>query len=216
MKYRLLIIIILAAVISGWLLFREVAPEPIVEDSQPAPTYDYEYGEASLEIGKTAKFPHVNVTALEVTEDSRCPVDVQCIWAGTVKVKVNVSKPSGNFTEILELGKFLTTGTELVTLVAVSPSPKAGESIAPADYRLVFRVSPSLSGGEKPETAGCYIGGCSGQICSDEPGAASTCEFRAEYSCYKTAKCERQAAGECGWTETPTLKMCLANPPALQ
>lgn len=55
----------------------------------------------------------------------------------------------------------------------------------------------------------CYVGGCSGQICSDEPGAVSTCEFREEYACYQSARCERQTNGQCGWTMTEDLQMCL-------
>lgn len=61
-----------------------------------------------------------------------------------------------------------------------------------------------------PITKGrCYVGGCSGQICSDQVGMVSTCEYRESYACYKTAKCERQTNGSCGWTETPTLTQCL-------
>jgi hypothetical protein len=62
----------------------------------------------------------------------------------------------------------------------------------------------------RPTADKCYVGGCSGQICSDEEGAASTCIYREEYACYKKATCERQATGECGWTETPELSVCLA------
>jgi len=56
---------------------------------------------------------------------------------------------------------------------------------------------------------GCYVGGCSSQICSDRPDMASTCEWRESYACYRTASCERQPSGECGWTGTPTLQACL-------
>jgi len=68
---------------------------------------------------------------------------------------------------------------------------------------------------------GCAVAGCSGQLCiSAEEAAAgggvSTCEFRAEYACYREASCEPQADGKCGWTETDDLKRCLANPPALE
>lgn len=59
--------------------------------------------------------------------------------------------------------------------------------------------------------AACFVGGCSGQICSEQEGVISTCEFRPEYACYATATCERQAGGECGWTETPELDACLAD-----
>ncbi len=64
--------------------------------------------------------------------------------------------------------------------------------------------------GEAP--AGCAVAGCSGQICTDADRArdlVTTCEYRAEYGCYKTARCERQASGACGWTETAELAACL-------
>lgn len=55
----------------------------------------------------------------------------------------------------------------------------------------------------------CVVTGCSGQICSDEE-VITTCEYRAEYACYKTARCERQPNGKCGWKETQQLQECLA------
>jgi len=61
----------------------------------------------------------------------------------------------------------------------------------------------------------CFVGGCSGQICSDHEGVISTCEFRPEYACYHDATCERQASGDCGWTQTSALQACLAHPPQL-
>jgi len=58
---------------------------------------------------------------------------------------------------------------------------------------------------------GCTVGGCSGQLCGDGSidGLISTCEYREEYACYKSAQCERQTNGQCGWTETPELTECL-------
>lgn len=55
----------------------------------------------------------------------------------------------------------------------------------------------------------CRPGGCSGQLCTDQPDLASTCEWREEYACYHTAVCERQISGECGWRDTPELQQCL-------
>ena len=64
--------------------------------------------------------------------------------------------------------------------------------------------------GECP-CSGCIAGGCSGQLCVDASQQApiSTCEWRPEYACYRTATCERQANGNCGWTSTPELTQCL-------
>jgi len=67
-----------------------------------------------------------------------------------------------------------------------------------------------------PPPAACVKTGCSGTICA-EPGkeVITTCEYRPEYACYKTAACERQASGSCGWTQTAELTACLANPPPM-
>jgi len=71
-------------------------------------------------------------------------------------------------------------------------------------------VSPQ----QPPATAACIKSGCSGTVCT-EPGKdmMTTCEYKAEYGCYKTATCERQSNGACGWTQSAELTACLANPP---
>lgn len=60
----------------------------------------------------------------------------------------------------------------------------------------------------------CFVGGCSGQVCSDRDDVITTCEYRPEYACYQDATCEEQFDGTCGWTETEALAACLANPTA--
>lgn len=61
----------------------------------------------------------------------------------------------------------------------------------------------------------CMIAGCSNSLCVSEDKArdlVSTCEYKETYACYKTAKCEQQKNGECGWTQTEELTSCLKNP----
>ena len=60
---------------------------------------------------------------------------------------------------------------------------------------------------------GCIIDGCSGQLCRDESseGMTTTCEYRAEYACFKLSKCERQEDGSCGWTQTQEFTACIEN-----
>ncbi|PIR84076.1 hypothetical protein COU18_01590 [Candidatus Kaiserbacteria bacterium CG10_big_fil_rev_8_21_14_0_10_51_14] len=74
------------------------------------------------------------------------------------------------------------------------------------------------NGGDGIVFNGCAVAGCSGQLCvsADEAGdIVTTCEYRAEYACYKEAYCGPQADGTCGWSQTPELQRCLANPPTL-
>jgi hypothetical protein len=63
-----------------------------------------------------------------------------------------------------------------------------------------------------PATGECKPTGCSGTVCSDQD-VVTTCEFKPEYACYRDATCTRQTDGQCGWTTTPELEACLANPP---
>lgn len=62
-----------------------------------------------------------------------------------------------------------------------------------------------------PADSNCQISGCSGELCleSGNGGVASVCLYKKEYVCYKTAKCEKQTTGKCGWTKTPELIGCL-------
>ncbi len=64
---------------------------------------------------------------------------------------------------------------------------------------------------EAPAAKTCMATGCSGEVCSDQQ-VFSACVFRPEYACYQQATCEVQANGDCGWTQTPALAACLANP----
>lgn len=66
-----------------------------------------------------------------------------------------------------------------------------------------------------PVLGPCYVGGCSGQICSEDQGIVTTCDWQDEYACYQggLTKCERQTNGACEWTQTSELLACLANPP---
>jgi hypothetical protein len=64
--------------------------------------------------------------------------------------------------------------------------------------------------GCEAESPTCSVGGCSGQLCvgPGDPGI-STCEWRPEYACYRTASCMVQASGRCGWTQSDELRRCI-------
>ncbi len=65
------------------------------------------------------------------------------------------------------------------------------------------------TGKELREFGFCYIGGCSSELCTNTEGAASICIYNRQYDCYRTAICERQLSGECGWRMTEELQKCL-------
>ena len=91
--------------------------------------------------------------------------------------------------------------TDTGTLILEKSNPSGLPEHA-AEVRIPIRFSPPV-GLDK-----CRPTGCSGQVCADE-NVVTTCEFKSEYACYKSARCEEQANGKCGWTETPELLQCL-------
>jgi len=76
-----------------------------------------------------------------------------------------------------------------------------------------FYIKLATDKGGDTAAAACVVGGCSSQLCTEDTGEPliSTCEYREVYACYKTAICKRQATGQCGWSDTPALKACIAS-----
>jgi hypothetical protein len=92
-------------------------------------------------LGKSVSSHGVIVTPLEILEDSRCPIDVQCIQAGTVRVRATLVSRLGTASQDFTLGKTITTEAENMTLVSVLPDPRSTVEITQAQYRFVFAFS---------------------------------------------------------------------------
>lgn len=166
------------------------------------------YGAVTLSLNQKATFKDISIRPVAIVSDSRCPSDVQCIQAGTVRVSVQITSGMGISNQTIELGKSITTEAETVTLTEVQPNKISTKSTSDSSYRLTFTVTKTAP----VSIAGkCYVGGCSAQLCTDHPDTISTCEYTNSYACYKTATCERQSTGQCGWTQTSELQACLVN-----
>ncbi len=229
MNKNYFIALAVAVLIAGVFFFmthNNVAQAPTQEviqntDEEIVPTTNVlEYGEVEIGIGETAVFKDLKIKPVTVEEDSRCPIDVQCIQAGTVRLAIEIVSAMGTSTDILKLGESLTTEAQEITFVSVMPQPVAGAHIQNSAYSFTFDVVPEKT--DVPvvvlpslpvpveNNGACYVGGCSSQLCTDEADMASTCEYREEYACYQTATCKRQSSGECGWTPTSELRACLS------
>lgn len=181
------------------------------------------YGPVTVSVQESTQFSDFNFRVFSIEEENRCPSDVTCIQAGTVGVKVEVVSKLGTSTGIVKLGQTVSVDGARITFVSATPYPKSTAKITTADYKLTFtieKVEPVATTPIEepaPQPLGtCYVGGCSAQLCSDKPDMVSTCEYTATYACYKTATCERQASGQCGWTPTEKLTQCLAHPGDLE
>jgi hypothetical protein len=83
----------------------------------------------------------VYVTPLQVVSDSRCPADVNCVWAGEFVLKVRLEKAGvKKEVELKEGGTILFEGSN-ISLVGVSPNKNSKTLISNKDYKFTFKVA---------------------------------------------------------------------------
>lgn len=105
----------------------------------------------NLKFGQTILIDTVNIKVkfLKVTEDSRCPSDVVCIWAGQVSVLLNVNNNRNDVGDIkLTLGQnkdeaVKDIGGYFLKLIDVKPYPISTQKIEQSDYVITLVVSKS-------------------------------------------------------------------------
>ena len=104
--------------------------------------------EFSLRIGESASIrgEELKVKFLEVTEDSRCPTGVVCIWEGRVSGLVEITYREAIHSVVLtEPGSTSwpseITFEEYKIAYHVEPYPQAGTEIATEEYRLELKIN---------------------------------------------------------------------------
>jgi hypothetical protein len=140
----------------------------------------------------------LNVTLKEIN-DSRCKPDVQCFWAGEIAGTLDISGGK------ISTAKEISLGTVNHNNITTDGYTFSLQNAAEDKITILVQYKKPVNS-NKP----CFIGGCSSEICSDQEGVVSNCLYSEKFACYKTAKCERQTSGQCGWTPTPTLAVCLS------
>ena len=85
----------------------------------------------------------LKIAFVELVEDSRCPADVDCVWAGNAKIKVRVTKNGKS--KILDL-EMVTKGTSpnygsyLIKLKALTPELRSNVRINRNAYVATIEV----------------------------------------------------------------------------
>jgi|SRR5688572_910056 hypothetical protein len=82
----------------------------------------------------------IKVRFVAVTQDSRCPKDTTCIWAGEVKAQIDILKISQTWQVELPSGGNTAIDDHRVTLLRVEPQPTSTARIAPQDYRATLKM----------------------------------------------------------------------------
>jgi len=94
-------------------------------------------GQAMLD--QPTRVGNVVVTPKKVVEDSRCPINARCIWAGRVVLTTRIDGAGWRETVNLTLGEPATTHGVGLALTLVEPGKIAGSSAPPAPYTFGFK-----------------------------------------------------------------------------
>jgi len=101
--------------------------------------------EFKLKIGESAKASEgLKIEFDSVTEDSRCPKGVTCVWAGNAKILLKVYKESGKAAD-LELNTNINPKTSRyleyeLNLKELKPYPESNAAIKSSDYEVTLKV----------------------------------------------------------------------------
>lgn len=108
----------------------------------------------NLKVNQTASIAseNIEIKLINVSEDSRCPVGVQCIWQGQVTVNLNLIKNNNtvenfnltNRSGDENLASKLVDGYQ-IKVVKVEPYPTNLKKLSPSDYNVTLEISKSLN-----------------------------------------------------------------------
>jgi hypothetical protein len=93
---------------------------------------------------KSAAKGEVIIKFVSVTEDSRCPTDTNCIWAGNAKVQVKIANRQGGSKMAVMNTTVGPKGDQFngwaVYLTSLTPEPKSGKKMDQRSYVATFEI----------------------------------------------------------------------------
>ncbi len=135
----ILVVSVLVAVLWGGSSARPVLSDPLAQDPVQIPgEIIVGEGNVTLAFGERGSLDGVVLTPILIEEDSRCPVGVNCIQAGVVRVRTVVEGASGAQEHVFVIGEPFAIDGKAITLLEVSPYPLPDMGMILKEYRFKF------------------------------------------------------------------------------
>jgi hypothetical protein len=100
---------------------------------------------SNVALGQQAYADGPIIQPVAVLEDSRCPMNARCIWAGRVRVQMLWIRGNGDKQPFeVTLGESTPIADGSITLESVRPDKMTNVELKPADYRFSFRFAGGL------------------------------------------------------------------------
>ncbi len=101
-------------------------------------------GGSAVALDQKVQVGEVVVTPLAVVEDSRCPINTRCVWAGRLVVRTRIDGDAGgerwSDTAELRLGETWGTHGKVVALVSGEPGKTTDRETRPEEYRFTYEA----------------------------------------------------------------------------
>lgn len=96
----------------------------------------------TLGVGEKGTVGNLEITFNALVQDSRCPIDVQCIQAGAVNTNVTFKEGSHIETKNMPSDEVPQRfGEYMISIVQIAPPRKSKKEISPPEYRITFHIS---------------------------------------------------------------------------
>ena len=108
--------------------------------AQPGATFSLPVGRTAAVSGNGAR-----ITFNRVTNDSRCPIDVVCVWAGDAPIELTIASEGSTQTRTLSTiapNNEVVVGNLRIRFVGLTPAPKQSEPPSTRAYVAQLVVTP--------------------------------------------------------------------------
>jgi hypothetical protein len=119
------------ALLAGCIVYRD---GPIVDNGPPAPEG------TAVALDQPVQAGPVVATPKKVVEDSRCPENARCVWAGRLVVATRIDGAGWRETAHLTLGEPKQVRGVTLALVSGLPETQAERETPAGEYRFVYEA----------------------------------------------------------------------------
>ncbi|MDR6835162.1 MULTISPECIES: hypothetical protein [unclassified Sphingopyxis] len=100
---------------------------------------------SNVALGQQAYADGPIIQPVAVLEDSRCPMNARCVWAGRVRVYMLWFRGNGEQQPFeVTLGEATPLADGSITLESVRPDKMTNVELKPQDYRFAFRFAGGI------------------------------------------------------------------------
>lgn len=141
MKYLVLLVLISTIIVLP--VHAQLTEE--IDSKSLDQTFDIPF---SLKFGQSANIhaENLKITFLQVREDSRCPVDVTCIWQGTASLEFAISQIQNIPITLSNDNPKSVFGKYQIYLIDVTPYPVSSSTIKQNDYIAFLKITKTDTG----------------------------------------------------------------------